>query len=134
MLSDGRQYLQGIPEPTYVDFVAATMLGLLTMHPDRGGKGLEVRVHFSTSKMMAKFRIFFPGGLQGFLQGDGQRCQGREGGPTRKTLREDDGEAVHRLQIRKDCADAKHQEGKVKVVCFGTIDNKCGFFFGYLTF
>ena len=50
LLSDGREFLQGTPEPTYIDFVMATMLGLLTLHENTGGKAVEKK-----SKMKVSF-------------------------------------------------------------------------------
>ena len=41
LLSDGREFLRGTSEPTYIDLVFATMLGLLTLHENRGGRAIE---------------------------------------------------------------------------------------------
>ncbi len=41
-MSDGRPYLQASSsEPTYIDFVMATMTGLLTLHENRIGNAVE---------------------------------------------------------------------------------------------
>ncbi len=42
-MSDGRPYLQASSaEPTYIDFVMATMLGILMINDNRGGNSMDI--------------------------------------------------------------------------------------------
>ncbi len=55
ILSDGREFLQGSGEPTYVDFAMASMLGLLTFSPNRGGRAVEEDTKVSVSRGHIRF-------------------------------------------------------------------------------
>jgi len=38
IFADGRKYLLGTEEPTYIDFAAAALIGAFYVHPKYGGK------------------------------------------------------------------------------------------------
>ena len=59
LLKDGRKYLMGTDEPTYVDYSFAAMAHIIIFPPNAGGKGLNSASRMKLEELPVKFKNDF---------------------------------------------------------------------------